>query len=205
MSIVLTGFGPFPGVQKNPTQSLIELMPERILGFETVRVVVPTAYETAAILIEKLLVESRPKVCLCLGVSGRGAFRLETTARNFDYCQAPDQSGIARNGLIEDNGPEKLYSTLPLTKIYNTLKNMNISVVYSDDAGGYVCNHLFYIARRTIDRSGIEIPCGFLHVPEIWPLGREREQLIQMREVVFTVLEIILNDIASDTPVNRID
>src|SRR5690606_25057076 len=38
-------------------------------------------------------------------------------------------------------------------------------VAWSDDAGGYVCDDLFFRTRHHLERTGATIPCGFVHVP----------------------------------------
>ncbi|MEN8184635.1 MAG: pyrrolidone-carboxylate peptidase, partial [Myxococcota bacterium] len=48
---------------------------------------------------------------------------------------------------------------------------------WSDDAGGFLCNHVFYRARDWVEHAGLAIPCGFVHLPplEALPLARQRE------------------------------
>ena len=48
------------------------------------------------------------------------------------------------------------------------LSAREIPHVFSDDAGGYVCNHTFFLRLATKSRrSGLAVPCGFIHVPRI--------------------------------------
>jgi pyroglutamyl-peptidase len=42
-----------------------------------------------------------------------------------------------------------------------------ISAIISDDAGAYVCNHVFYLARHEVECLGIGSLCGFIHVPQM--------------------------------------
>ena len=93
MNLLLTGFGPFPRVPRNPTQLIVERFPDAIAGVAIHRAVLPTIYDVAGARIEELLREHRPDVCLCLGVAGPGVPRLETTARNHGTSDAPDHSG----------------------------------------------------------------------------------------------------------------
>lgn len=39
------------------------------------------------------------------------------------------------------------------------------AVSYSDDAGRYLCNQLFYVALECLQCQSIPIPAGFIHLP----------------------------------------
>lgn len=195
MSILLTGFGPFPGVQRNPSQLLVERFADRQKGQKIHRVVIPTVYADASTVIEDRLVELRPWACLCLGVAGPGPLRLEILARNHDKGREPDQSGAVRHGPIQPTGPDTYPSTLPLTSIHGALRGQGVAVAYSDDAGGYLCNHLFYAVRHAIDRHGLAIPCGFIHVPSVDPVDREDEAIDRMVRAIEVVVEVLLQEV----------
>src|SRR5207244_7406259 len=66
---------------------------------------------------------------------------------------------------IVPDGPESLTATLPLAEMLDALEQCNVNAVISDDAGGYVCNHVFYTARHVIESESLPIRCGFIHVP----------------------------------------
>lgn len=42
-----------------------------------------------------------------------------------------------------------------------------LPVTFSDHAGGFICNHLFYRARHWIDSQGLDVPMGFVHLPPL--------------------------------------
>ena len=67
--------------------------------------------------------------------------------------------------MIDPSGPIGYWSTLPLDAMLQALKERDIPAIISNHAGAYVCNHVFYTARREIERLGWETPCGFIHVP----------------------------------------
>ena len=169
MKVLVTGFGPFPRVLRNPTEALVEGLPDRLGPARLVRRVLPTVYAACETEIEILLRDQRPDVCLCFGVAGPGVIRLETTARNRGLNDGPDQSGAVKTDAIATEGPETYASTLPLAEIAEALTAEGVPHEYSDDAGGYVCNHLFYAARHAVARHGLATACGFVHVPEVRP------------------------------------
>lgn len=195
MRILLTGFGPFPGVPRNPSQSVVERFPDRLAGQEIHRVVLPTIYDKAGTTIETLLLETTPDICLCLGVAANDFLRLETVARNHGTVGIADQSGAVRTGPIAPDGPELYSCTLPFEAVHDALKLRGIAADLSDDAGGYVCNHVFYSARHAVTRHRLATACGFLHVPPVGTGDRESEDLDRLTGSVRTTVEILIEQI----------
>ena len=192
MSILLTGFGPFPGMPHNPSQFAVERFPDKLGRMEIQRVVLPTIYDTAGATIETLLVETKPDICLCLGVAGDSFLRLETVARNHGTLSAPDQSGAIRSGPIAPTGPDTYSCTLPFAAIHAALKQLGIAAELTEDAGGFVCNHIFYSARHAIERHGLPTACGFLHVPPIRSVDSESEEIDGLVHTLQCIVGLLL-------------
>jgi pyroglutamyl-peptidase len=106
-------------------------------------------------------------VLLALGVAPRAqGVRLERIARNRDDAALPDNAGEQRKLTpIVPGGRDTLESTLPIPAMQAALEQLGVQVSISDDAGGYVCNHLFYTARHVIDSFHLPTRCGFVHIP----------------------------------------
>jgi pyroglutamyl-peptidase len=86
--------------------------------------------------------------------------RIERSARNL--CTAPvgDAKNDVRAGsVIVPGAPVKLRAALDPHPIARALSFAGIAHAFSDDAGGYVCNDLYYrlLAAR--------VPALFIHVP----------------------------------------
>lgn len=191
VSALVTGFGPFPRVPRNPSQLLVERLEESVAGLTLHRRILPTEYRAAGPLIESLLDSLRPDVCLCIGV-GRGGdpLRLETTARNFGAVDTPDHSGFCFSGAIATAAPETYAATLPLDNIHATLREQGHPVALSNDAGGYVCNYVFFTAHHHIASARLPTACGFLHIPELDLACDENAQLDSWLAAVRTILRI---------------
>ena len=192
MRILLTGFGPFPGVPRNPSQFVVERFPDRLGGQEIHRVVLPTIYREAGTTIESLLVETRPDICLCLGVATDDFLRLETVARNHGAAGIADESGAVRSGPVAPAGPDTYSCTLPFAAVHRALKQRGIAAELSDDAGSYVCNYVFYSARHAIARHGLATACGFLHIPPARSGDRESEDIDRLTGSVRATVEILI-------------
>ena len=169
MKILLTGFTPFPGVEVNPAQFVVEQVAEQMQGetVELIAEVLPTAFVAAGERIRQLIWEIQPDVVISLGVAaGRDAISLERFALNVNDADKPDNDGHTASGQsIVENGPAAYRSTLPLDALYQALSERNIPVKFSNHAGAYVCNHVFYVARHTVEQMDVPALCGFIHIP----------------------------------------
>jgi pyroglutamyl-peptidase len=171
MRILMTGFMPFPGVEVNPTQLVIRYFQDGTVplpdGVQLIPEVLPTSFSVAGLLIRELIHNHQPDAVLCLGVAQkRDAIHIERIAHNWDEAKIPDADGLQLSGqrIVED-AAETHTSTLPIERMLAALQAADIPAVISDDAGRYVCNHVFYSARYEIDLHNLNIPCGFVHVP----------------------------------------
>lgn len=187
--ILATAFNPFGGAQTNASEVLLRALEDNA---DVTRVVLPTEYNAAGSEIVRLIRTLRPDAVICFGVAkGEMVVRLEKVARNWDATPAPDNSGEVRTRrAIAPSGPGFYLGTLPYEAIAARLGALRIPYVFSDDAGGFVCNHTFYRARHEIEETGLEMPCGFIHVPSISGVGEFTTFLEAMRTCVDLVREV---------------
>jgi pyroglutamyl-peptidase len=203
MKVLLTGFGPFPGVPDNRSQAIVEMLArddpqEYKLHAHTL----PTEYGAASARIAKLLATLSPEVCICLGVSAASTICLETTAHNCDTSDAPDAVGVVSCGSIVPAGPPAHPSTLPLDDIRAALLQAGFDVASSDDAGGYVCNHVFFLARHHAERLGKPAACGFVHIPGVQstPQGPAPMSLDRIRDAVRVIVSATVRRVRESMP-----
>jgi pyroglutamyl-peptidase len=64
---------------------------------------------------------------------------------------------------IDPEGSDGYFTTLPVEKIIEALKNEAIPAELSLSAGTFVCNHLFYVMQKAL--QGTSTKSGFVHVP----------------------------------------
>lgn len=170
-TILLTGFGPFPGVAENASQRLVpklaHLAARRFSAHRVVARILPTEWERAPARLEMLYERERPKLVLHFGISAEAStYVIETRARN-RRTAAPDAAGaLPRDEAVLRGGPDILAARLPAEDIRQRLAALKVPVVLSEDAGSYLCNALFY--RSLIFAEQIEQPdaVGFLHIPQ---------------------------------------
>jgi len=182
MKILLTGFEPFGPVRVNPSEQIVRRIGEeaRKRGNRELRAeVLPTEFVAADRRMRQLILEYQPDAVLCLGVAPqREKISLERFALNIDDDSLPDNAGRLRAGRrIAPNGPAAYWSTLPLERFRRQLEQHGIPVSYSNHAGTYLCNHIFYVARHEIEKASNGAPCGFVHVPPVRTRGKKARGL----------------------------
>lgn len=170
MRILLTGFDRFGELDVNPTQIIVQSIAERARSCgceDIVTEILRTEFAAAGDRIRELIHQVRPEALVSLGLApGLGVISLERVALNLDDADAPDNAGeIRADRPIVPNGPVAYWSTLPLERMRNALQDRRIPVTISNHAGTYVCNHVFYVARREIERLESGAKCGFIHLP----------------------------------------
>ena len=168
MTTVVTGFGPFEAWRENTSELVVRRVAALALP-DVITEVLPVSYRRAAASIQALLEAHRPSMLLMLGLAGSAAHvRLEQVARNRDEAARPDADGVVRAGAsIVPNAPDTHASTLPLAAMARVAEELGVAVEYSNDAGGYVCNHTFFHAQHLTAARFPACRSGFVHLPNL--------------------------------------
>jgi pyroglutamyl-peptidase len=165
---LLTGFGPFPGSPVNTSQLVVEAIEARQHA-GVVTAVLPTSYRRSEAQLGELVEAHRPATVVMLGLDdGAEHLRLEQVALNLDDSAAPDNDGDVRlRQRIVDGAPVGYWSSLDLPALASTARRLGEEVEFSHDAGGYVCNHVFFVAAHLGAVGSHQMDCGFVHLPRI--------------------------------------
>ncbi len=176
--LTVTGFGPFHGVSKNSSEHLVRHLESVQCVSSNVHrstAVLPVNYRGARRRIESVVAQFRPHILLMTGVAaGTGSLQLEKVARNLDSSDTPDnEKVIRRNQAICTHAAQTQYvSDLPLDRFAAQLSESGIACSVSEDAGGFICNHYYYLAQR-IRLERVPPPqCLFIHLPGLQELTR---------------------------------
>jgi pyroglutamyl-peptidase len=169
MKILLTGFVPFGDVAVNPSQLIVEKIAASGRFPDLCAEILPVEFAVAGDSIRRLIRDFEPEAVVCVGVAqNRTAITLERVALNLDDARIPDNAGSSVKGrMIVPDGPVGYWSTLPLERMQATLAEKAIPVEFSNHAGAYLCNHVFFAARHELESTEKPIPCGFIHVPPL--------------------------------------
>lgn len=172
MTVLVTGFGAFPGVPVNPTASLAQAVDGRVVGGRVVRgLVLPVSYARGPALTVSTARELGAQLVVGLGVAvGRLRPDVERIGRRC-LGGSPDVDGRSDAGLL---GPDEVRATLDVQCLADAL-----DAGLSDDAGTYVCNAWLYQVTAQLD-----VPVGFVHVPAD---GMAPERLLRGLEALLRV------------------
>ena len=198
--ILITCFGPFPGMRVNPTAQLLRaLMRSGAARFERLGVTLaahalPTVFAAIKPELEALMKAERPDAALHLGVAGnRKKISVEAYGRNVITVLRTDalRQRAPRRALAD--GPARITSTFAARQIESAVRRRAIPVHVSPSAGDYVCNQTLYLSLRGASRKCAQI--GFIHIPRpraARPLARGPDARPAMRQIHTAVVEALL-------------
>jgi pyroglutamyl-peptidase len=181
MTILVSGFDAFGEAKVNSSALVVDALAQaEISGVLTA--VLPTSYREAEKRIKTLIRRHRPERILMLGLASKAkAIRLEQVALNLNDCVAPDNDGEIRLGQrIADDAPIGHWNSLPLNRMSRIAERLGHTIEFSRDAGGFVCNHVFFTAAQTLAMELPESRSGFVHLPYIEGPGDELDQTVEL-------------------------
>lgn len=172
-TLLLTGYEPFLKFKTNPTETVAKALHESVVGdYKIIARVYPVAFKNIKQLIEKDIKEVNPDAIIHLGLAGNiHSIHLERIAINTIDGKS-DNDGFHPNGekIIKD-GPDGIFTTLPIKRLEKALIENNVPVTISNTAGTYLCNNLMYCSLYYLQQNGLNIPSGFVHVPANTEIG----------------------------------
>jgi pyroglutamyl-peptidase len=160
--VLVTGFEPFGGSAVNPSQQLVEA-----LDGDVEKALLPVSYARAADELRRAVRDTEPDAVICFGqADGRTGISIERFAHNFDEGTTTDNDAAPGSGrAIDEAGPVAYASTLPVDAIVAALRAEGIPAAPSSDAGGFLCNHVFYVLMQLLEEERLQAIGGFVHVP----------------------------------------
>lgn len=171
-SILLTGFGHFPGIEVNATADLVPEVArrarERFADHEVIDAVLPVEWEAAPAALAHLLARGPSSFVLALhfGVSPttRG-FDIELVGRNVCGARYDATGALPSARCLLDCGPALLATTFPAERIIARLVRGGFPCATSDDAGDYLCNAVLYHSLVRAHAAATPFLSGFVHIP----------------------------------------
>jgi pyroglutamyl-peptidase len=164
-TLLITGFEPFGGEDRNPSWEAVNALPERIGARKLFKLLLPVEFGRAAALAADAAEKYHADEILCVGLAaGRTAVTPEAIGVNMRDASIPDNAGYKPEGdPIDPNGPAAYFSTLPVREMTAAIASANVPSKLSYTAGTYVCNDLLYTLLRRF--SGTATRAAFVHIP----------------------------------------
>lgn len=200
MKILISGFVPFGGSKINPTEKLLEDIIHRPFeGAEIKTLLLPVHYDECAELLLEEVQSFRPDAVIACGVAaGRTAITPEKIAVNLKDIAPdapyPDNKGRRpQDEPINPEGPDGLFTSLPVRSMVNRLKEAGIPASISYTAGTYICNNTMYALLDYIRSQQSSMLGGFVHFPASTEMAAEKPSLPTLGyETMVKGLEIIV-------------
>lgn len=170
--VLVTGFSVFPGAPLNPTEHLIPLIEAERDRYASMCVlatdVYPVDFQGLPNRLTGACTAGSPDIAIHFGLDADcQGITLERVARNAFGIGRADNIGFAPSTAWIHEGGEHLPSSLPLETLHRELKEAGLPVSFSDDAGDYLCNYIFYLARSKLCAGYEPDMAGFIHVPPL--------------------------------------
>ena len=168
MKILLTGFEPFGKQTINPSEEVVKMLENVKLGgieLSTANLAVERYKGPQG--ITQAYSDSKPDAVLCLGEGGTytGLYIERVFVNLLDSTMKDNGGHTATDEVINAKGPDALFSTLPVRRIHDALKEADIPSKLSLSAGTYICNQVGYTLMDLVRQSSYSIPAGFIHLP----------------------------------------
>ncbi len=167
-TILVTGFGPFPGASHNPTEGLVKRLGRDPAprGTRLVTHVFRTSYAAVDRELPVLLRRHQPDALLMFGLATLAAhLRVETVARNI-LAPLADADGIVPDmSPIAPGRQTALRLPAPARSLLAAARVVHVKAALSGDAGGYLCNYLCWKAAMAARLPHGPHLAAFIHVP----------------------------------------
>ncbi len=163
--ILVTGFDPFGGAERNRSWEAVSLLSDVIADCEIIRVKIPTVFGEGARTAMKSADEIGADIILCVGeAGGRTCVTPEVIGINLRDASIPDNAGRQPAGEPVIPGAEDGYfATVPVRRIRDAILALDIPCELSYSAGTFVCNDVLFTLLNRYRGTGMRV--GFIHVP----------------------------------------
>jgi pyroglutamyl-peptidase len=177
-TILLTGFGEFPGAPINPTTALVARLARslRRRGVRCIPHVFATRYAAVDRELPALIAAHRPDAIVMFGLAGRRArVSIETCARNRMSTSFPDAGGaVPRRAAIASGAAAIARGRAPFARLLAAARQTRVNTALSRDAGTYLCNYVYWRALEAAAKPGGPRLAVFVHVPRVRQKFRPR-------------------------------
>lgn len=198
-TLLVTGFGPFPGWERNPTPAMVRAVTAlRLPGVRIVGHVFNTVYAEVARDLPVLIARHRPDAVLLFGLAGRtGHVRIEKHAHNVTTRRVPDASGAyhASADIVAD-GPWRVPTAFATGRLAESLRRAGLHARLSPSAGEYLCNFSYWLALDAVARRETKRAL-FVHVPLPLRTGRSARRAFTRRLTAADLAEVAVRAAAA--------
>jgi pyroglutamyl-peptidase len=170
-TILLTGFGRFPGSPVNPSGVVAARLAKHrrpaLAGTRRVAHVFATRYDAVDRELPMLLAREKPDILVMFGVAGRSRqVRIEERARNRValFPDAGRRRPVAQTIALHHDAR---LNPLPLARLVTAARSAGVAAARSPNAGSYLCNYAYWRGLEAAARPDGPAVVIFVHVPPV--------------------------------------
>ena len=197
MKVLLTGFEPFSEYTINPSQLLVDSLPDQYQDLFLTKCILPVDHHQAPPMLFDAIHNHQPDAVVSFGLaSGRAKISLERIAVNLLDFSIEDNSGTKiENQPIVEQGPAAYFSSLPFHTMLAGLNQGGIPAELSLSAGAFLCNQVFYLLMHQVESLNKPIQAGFIHLPALPEQSAANNQptpsmsMEHVKKVAFIILD----------------
>jgi pyroglutamyl-peptidase len=170
-TILITGFGRFPGSPVNPSGLIAERLAKRrrpaFAGVRRVAHVFDVRYDAVDRELPALIKREKPDVVVMFGVATRARqVRVEERARN-RIALFPDAGRFRPAAQTIAAGRDAVRNPLPVAALVTAARAAGVAVTRSRNAGSYLCNYVYWRGLEAAARADGPAVVIFVHVPPL--------------------------------------
>ena len=164
-TLLLTGFEPFLTFPINPTNDIVKQLNGQVIGgYKITSLTLPVDYIESEKQILQAIEQVQPDAVISLGLAaGRFKITPERIAINIKDGAADNQGVILQDQTIVGHGNDAYFTTLPIRKMVDRLKEEGLPAEISNSAGTYLCNNVMYAVLHHWSKG--QKLAGFIHIP----------------------------------------
>jgi pyroglutamyl-peptidase len=118
------------------------------------------------------LIDDTIGAVLCFGMCAGDQIRPERLAVNLNNRMLQDaRKSLPRSDHLVEHGPPAYWSALDYPSLIEALRLADLPTIESRDAGGFLCNAVFYTLMHEREFRRASFPAGFIHLPHFEPEG----------------------------------
>ena len=168
-TVLITGFGRFPGAPSNPSGPLARAVARRqrpaFADVTRVLHIFETSYAAVDRDLPQLIAQHKPDLVLMFGLAARTPFvRIEMQARNARSILFPDVSGFRPQARAIVPGVAAQGGLAPFVRLRTAVRAARVPARLSRDAGRYLCNYVYW---RALEASRSGTLAQFIHIPPV--------------------------------------
>lgn len=189
--ILLTGFEPFGGREKNASwEGVRNLDGREFHGYRIVCRELPVVWGAPLTNLRDWTAELHPVAVFSFGEGRPHGFDIETRASNQRGAFPDNNSQRPPTAVIVDGGPERFEASIDRAALYRALAEQGHPVHVSTNAGRYLCEECLYSLEYVHSEAAPNTDVMFCHVP---PLGGELDGQTVSAEFVQNYVEDLLD------------